>query len=363
MNILFYSPVNFRCRDLESLAKKYLDSGHQVYFLSQCKEGFMHHSLKSFGIKTFSNEASTKNIFVQLLLFIKFCNQHRINIVFSHLEPTNFISVIGQYFISANVLIFRHHINEARLYGFDKSFTYRVTYRLAKKIISVSEEGKLYMIYEEKIPERKVYHINLGYDFSLYDAPDFKEVNRIRALYKSELLLVSVGRLTKHKRHNISIEIVRQANLNGLNSSLLILGSGDQENELRDLVAKYSLEGKVFFLGYVHSIQNYLAASDFLIHPSILESSCVTVKEAGLVMLPAIVCKDVGDFNKYMRNEINGIVLNSNTFVEQALVHLKLFQEKPDYYKSMGKELKSEILSRFSIENTFNEYEKITSND
>lgn len=356
MNILFYTPVNFRCRDLESLAKKYLENGHQVFFLSQCERGSMHQMLDSLGIKTYSTEKPTRSIFRQIIGLIQFSKQHNIDMLFSHLEPTNFVGVIAQFFIKANVIIFRHHINEARLYRFDKSLAYRITYAFARRIVSVSEEGRRYMIDEEKISERKVFHINLGYDFSLYGEPDFTEVNKIRTAYKHELLLVSVGRLTSYKRHDLSIELVRQANLKGLNTSLIILGAGEQEKELRDLVGKYSLDKKVFFLGYVRNILDYLAAANFLIHPSILESSCVTVKEAALVKLPVMVCNGVGDFNQYMKHEINGIVLDPNRFVELALVHVSLFIQEPGRYKAMGEELKSEILSRFSIERTFQQY-------
>ena len=362
MNILFYTPVNFRCRDLESLAKKYMECGHQVFFLSQCERGPMHDVMDNLGIKTFASKEPKGAIFSQFIRLVRFSRQNKIDLLFSHLEPTNFVSVIAQFFIKSKVIIFRHHVNEARLYGFDKSFAYRLTYTLARRIISVSEEGKRYMIDNEKIPERKVLHINLGYDFSLYENPNFKEVNRIRLAYKSELLLISIGRLTEYKRHNLSIELVRQANLNELNASLIILGVGEQENELRNLVAEYSLQKNVFFLGYVQNILDYLAAADFLIHPSILESSCVTVKEAGLVNLPVIICDGVGDFNKYLKHEVNSIVLDPNNFVELALAQVKLFVKNPEYYKAMGVVLKSEILSRFSIERTFHEYSGFTKN-
>jgi glycosyltransferase involved in cell wall biosynthesis len=355
MNILFYSPVNFRCRDLESLAKKFHEKGHKVFFLSQCNRGAIHFSLDKIGIETYDGIKSN-GLIINLIDLILFSRKHSIDLLFSHLEPTNFVSVIAQLFIKVKVIIFRHHINEAKLYGFDKSFAYRVTYKLANNIITVSEEGKQYMIKEEKISERKIHHINLGYDFSLYDEPDLIEVDRIKTIYKKDLLLVTVGRLTEYKRQHLSIELVRRANLGGLDTSLLLLGVGEKEAELRNLVAKYSLEDKVFFLGFVQNTINYLAAADFLVHPSVLESSCVTVKEAGLVMLPVIVCNGVGDFGNYMKNEMNGIVLEPNYFVDSALKHLMMYKENPLHYKTMGRELHFEILSRFSIEKTINYY-------
>jgi glycosyltransferase involved in cell wall biosynthesis len=360
MNILFYTPVNFRCRDFESLAIRYFERGHKCILLSQCEKGAMHESLESYGIATLSSNDRNKSLLKRMFNLWNICRKNHITLVFSHLEPTNFIAVISSYFFSAKLIIFRHHINEARLYGFENSYAYRLTYLLAKVIVVVSEAGRRYMIDEEKIPSHKIFHINLGYNFTLYEPPNLSEVSRIQLTYKSGMLLVFAARLTKYKRPDLVIELVREARRINLNVSVILLGTGEEHEHLKEMVNRYSLLQNVFFVGYVDNILDYLKSADMLVHPSVLESSCVVVKEASLVELPVIVCKGVGDFDEYLKHEYNSILVDENNFVKEALAHLNNFFDNPAPYRAMATKLKEEIVRRFSIENTFEQYQKFT---
>ena len=366
MNILFYTPVNFRCRDIESLAKKYSDDGNKVYLLSQCDEGIFHDAFRSMGLQASSDRIKTKSAFFriikQVISVIQFCADNEIDLVYSHLEPTNFVSVIAQYFIRARVIIYRHHIDAAKLFDFDKSITYQLTYKMAQTVISVSRQGMLYMIENEKVASEKIVHINLGYDFLLYEEADMKTVMKIRSCCDG-ILLITVGRLTKYKRSELSLNLVREARLMGLNVSLLILGEGEEEENLKELAVKYNIRDNVFFGGFTHRILDHLAAADFLIHPSISESSCVVIKEAGLVELPVIVCGGIGDFDDYMKNEINSVVVDKEKFVEEALVHLHHYITNRNHYRALGKRLKEDIFSRFSIDKVFDEYSRFRVNN
>lgn len=362
MNILFYTPVNFRCRDIESLAKKYRENGHRIFLLSQCPPGSLQRSFKRLGAEMSSFSVSRVNALLGYFQagnkVIQFCRQHKVDLLFSHLEPTNFISVLVQPFIASKVIIYRHHVDFARLAGFDKSITYRLTCLFAKNIISVSEAGKEFMIQHEGINPRKIEHINLGYDFSLYQAPNVAKVMAIREKYKGDILLITVGRLTQFKRTEISIEVVRRSVAQGINAILLIIGIGEKEGELRKLVRQLQLDDNVIFLGYKENILDYLSASDLLLHPSVSESSCVVVKESGLVELPVVVCKGVGDFDQYMRNGENGFVIDRDDFVDQTLRHISEWLINPSLFRILGVRLKKEILTRFSIDKVFSQYSK-----
>lgn len=364
-NIVFYTPVNFRCRDIESLAKKYAEEGNQVALITQCEEGALHQSFKNLGLQAFVlpevQGGTLLKTYRKLKQLIRFLKKHKTDLLFSHLEPTNFVSVVSQFFVKTKVVIYRHHIDVARLQGFDASLTYRLTYQWARKIISVSEQGKQYMMREENVNPDKIVHINLGYDFSLY-AYHAENVKAIRAQYGQSLLLVFVGSLVSYKRPELAVELVQRAVKQGLDVKLLMLGKGEAEEELKNIVNHSGLQERIHFIGYAAQILDYLGAADLLIHPSVSESSCVVIKEASLVDLPVVVCNGVGDFDDYIQNGVNAIALEKDNFVEECLVHVKRYSENPEFYKEIGRTLKQEIRQRFSIENTFPQYKKILNN-
>jgi glycosyltransferase involved in cell wall biosynthesis len=363
MNILFYSPFNLRSRDTESLMLAFKKQGHEVSSLTQGTGNIIHSYLRDKGIKTYSHFLPGKQnawyYFRQVIFLIKFCRKHRIAIVYSHLESANFVASIAQYFFRASVYICRHHIDEAALYGFDKSLAYKITYRFAKKIIVVSDQAKAYMTEHEKIKPEKIIHINLAYDFSLYKQPDANAVKLIRSQTSSSVILLTACRLTKHKRPHLAVHTLDKLLKKGMDAHLIIVGSGEEEKNLKDLIAELKLTNRVTMPGYVSNMPDYLAAADFLVHPSVLESSCVIVKESGLVNTPVIVCRGIGDFDSYLRQGVNGFLVDRGIFAEEAADLIEKNISNTSFLKAMGASLHQTILNNFEINRILPAYNKL----
>ncbi len=365
-SILLYSPFNHRSRDTESLMLSFQGQGHRVISLSQQEGNLINDFLTSHGIETHSYVLPGRRggwwyYLRHLIFFIGFCWKHRVDIVYSHLEPANFVASIGQYLIRAKTYLCRHHIDEGMLYKFDKDLSYRITYRLARKIIVVSNHAKRYMIDYEGIPPRKIMHINLAYNFKLYNPPDEQKVREIRNQFKSVVLLLSACRLTAFKRPDIVIHTVKRLTDHGLDAKLILLGVGEMQEHLERLTAELGLQNKVFMPGYVSNVVDYMAAADFFVHPSLLDSSCVTVKEAGLVKLPIIVCRGVGDFDDYLIHEKNGFLVDRDKFVEDSAEIIKLNYQNDELLQNIGENLKKTVVELFSIENVIEHYNTLNS--
>lgn len=362
--ILFYSPFNQRSRDTETLMLAFHQRGHNVISLSQQEGALINDFLKKKGIEAHSyvvpeSKKGIRKFLNHLIFFVKFCWKHRVNIVFSHLEFPSFVSSVGQFFIKAKVIICRHHINEAALYHFDGNLSYRLTYKLAKRIIVVSEHAKRYMIAHEKANPAKIHHINLAYDFSLYQAPSPKRINEIRKQLSSQLLLIFIGRLTTYKRPDQAIYLTNELLKRGIDTKLIILGKGEMYSSLEKTVERLALQRNVFLLGHVQNVLDYISAADFLVHPSLLESSCVVVKEAGLVGTPVIVCQGIGDFDQIVENGINSFSVSQSKFVEDSLEVIQEKYHNNSELKEMGEKLRVDCFHLFGIENVIGEYTKM----
>lgn len=363
-SILFYSPFNQRSRDTESLMIAFHQQGHKVISLSQQEGYLIHDFLKANGIYVHSYVVAGERsgwwyYFRHLIFFVRFCWKNNVDIVYSHLEPANFVASVGQYLIRAKTYLCRHHIDEGALYNFNKDLYYRITYRLAKKIIVVSEHAKRYMVTKEKIPVNKILHINLAYDFNLYNKAVEKNVTEIRNQFKAQILLLTACRLTAFKRPEIAVHVVKKLSDLGLDVKLIMLGKGEMENQLKTLITDLGLSDKVSMPGYVSNVLDFMASSDFFLHPSLLDSSCVAVKEAGLVKLPVIVCKGVGDFDDYLIHEKNGFSVNRDTFAEEASeIIVQNFRNK-DLLQKIGGNLNQSVLDLFSVQHVIGQYNSL----
>lgn len=363
MNILFYSPFNNRSRDTESLMLAFHKQGHRVISLSQAAGEHIHEYLRARGVETFSHQIDRSSSFAYFLrhvwFLIRFCHKHEIDVVYSHLESANFVAVIAQYFVNAHVYIVRHHVDDAALRGYDKSVLYKATYRLARRVIVVSDQAVNYMVNVEKIRPGKILKINLAYDFSLYAKPDVNVVARMRNEFAAEVVLLTAGRLTKYKRPDLSIEVLKRLVDSGVSAKLILLGLGEDEDQLKQLAARYGLADRILMPGYVTNVIDFLASCDFLLHPSVSESSCVIVKEAAITNIPVIVCRNVGDFNEYIVHNQNAFLTNTDTFVDEATAIILNSRGNPVHLKFIANQLHLEVRKRFGIEHILEQYNEL----
>jgi glycosyltransferase involved in cell wall biosynthesis len=362
--ILFYSPFNQRSRDTETLMIGFRQQGHRVISLSQ-QEGFViHELLRAHDIETYSYvlpgpRSGWWYYLRHLVYFVRFCWRHEVEVVYSHLEPANFVASIGQYFVRAKTYLCRHHIDEGQLYRFDKDLYYRVTYRLARQIIVVSDHARRYMIKHENIPARKIRHINLAYDFALYGTPNAEEARKIRSATPAGVLLLSACRLTEYKRPALAIHTLDSLCREGVDARLIMLGKGEQHDQLQALISELGLQDRVTMPGYVSNVLDYMAAADFFLHPSILDSSCVAVKEAGLASLPVIVCRGVGDFDDYIVHGQNGFSVDKNDFVGEATGIIRKNFRDQNYRHRLGENLRKTVLDLFDVKNILGQYAQL----
>jgi glycosyltransferase involved in cell wall biosynthesis len=139
---------------------------------------------------------------------------------------------------------------------------------------------------------------------------------------------------------------------------LYIAGSGPLAPELKNSIVEKKMPSKCILLGRIENVMDYLAAADFLIHPSISESSCVVVKEAALVGTPVIYCEGIGDCDEYIENEVNGFLVGREQFVTETAEILQRTHDGKIQPRIVGQRLRQTITDRFSIASNIALYEE-----
>lgn len=361
--ILFYSPFNQRSRDTESLMIAFRSQGNWVCSLSQQKGEVIHDFLRPHGIETYSfvvpGGPGWGRNWSHLKFLVWFCWSKKVDVIYSHLEPANFIASIAQFFIRARVILCRHHSDQYKKLSLDKDWSYRITYWLARHVIVYSDSTRDFMIHEEKVPSRRIIRINLAFDFSLYPSVHPERVQYLKLKYNADALLITVGSFFPLKRPELSIQVLKAVRDNGINAKLVLLGKGELEESLAKLAGELGVGECVFFPGHVNNVLEYLAASTFILHPSISEASCVSVKEAGVLERCVIVCEGVGDFDDYITNSENGFLVSRNNYVAEASTIVINMTTQPLKRLQMGEQLKNSVIKHFDTKNVLPFYEAL----
>ena len=128
---------------------------------------------------------------------------------------------------------------------------------------------------------------------------------------KFENQIIYAGRLSKEKGIDILLQTAK--NLPS-KYNLLILGSGPEENKVRDVA---NSKTNVHYLGY-QSKQNTISlirGSDLLVQPSLLEGISSTILEA-MGCGTCVVASNVGGNREIIESDKTGVLINPNNHEE-----------------------------------------------
>jgi glycosyltransferase involved in cell wall biosynthesis len=360
--VLLYYPPNKRSVAIETLCNIVREAGHELIVLTLTQRGSFHEAVEKKGIKTYTHTLERKSSSIYFLsharYLIRFCKQHRIDIIWSHLQEGNFIGILAQPFLKARLFAFRHHAESAFYAEFGEhlgmkrnrkeAFIDKIINRFAKTII-VPSSGVWYgMEKYEKCRMDKVILLPYIYDFSAYAKPDEEKVRSLRNQFSCDLLLIMVSRLVPSKQHRPVFEVVYKLISEGLSIKMIVMDDGDLRADLQAFIESNGLEDRIAMVGFKEDFVNYMASSDILMHPSVTEASNNVVKEMGLLEKGVAVCRNVGDFNDYIVQDRNGYFLESGNLHQTIESAIRDAYHHRDKMKRMGQNLKKDVLKHFS---------------
>ncbi len=359
MNVLLFGPFNGRSRDNESLMRKFIELGHKVYFLTTEEGTHILPVLEKMGVYGYRmniHSSSKIGLLRQVIFLVRFIRKHKIHVVFSHLEPASFIAVLAQRFVKARIVVVRHHSDLFLLNNMSHVFSYRYIYNNAKDIIVVSHHSKKIMVEKEGFKAELIHVIPLSFDFSKFDQPNPAAVAAIKASMNVELYLLSVGRLVANKRFTLSVEILKRLREQGINAGLFIVGEGELQPELQQLIESYRLTDYCKLEGYKANVMDYIEASDIFLHPSESEASSLVIKEAGLRKKVVIACEEVGDCGEYIQNGQNGFLLSKENYIAETVQTIATHLLEKEKRQQIGNNLYRSIFELYDVEKNINYY-------
>jgi len=154
----------------------------------------------------------------------------------------------------------------------------------ADSVIATSDNYIRHSPYLSKI-EKKCSVIPLGISLSNFKKNVLieNETGKISKKYGSRPIILFVGRLSAYKGLNILIDA-----MNSIEANLLIVGEGDELENIKSLIKKNGLLEKIHLCGNVKGeiLSAYYYASQVLILPSVERSEAY-----GIVQLEAMACE------------------------------------------------------------------------
>ena len=223
----------------------------------------------------------------------------------------------------------------------------KIIYKLPRqKIITVSDNVKKRLIKEIKINEKEIIVIHNGVNHTLIDS--------IKEQKKTNTILF-VGRLVPHKHVDDLINIIND--IEGF--SLKIVGSGPEEENLKELVKKLNLKRKVEFLGKKDNYSDVIKEmkkSKILVLPSTREGFGMVLIEAMYAGTP-VISYDSDGAKEVIENNKSGILIKRDLeLLKKEINNLLKNKERYEYLIKNGRR---RVEEKFLWEMAIKKLEKI----
>lgn len=204
--------------------------------------------------------------------------EHRV--VHSHIDALSALPLSGAKDAGVPTRIAHSHTN-----SFDKNAKLIVRHcmkpfiRLYATDFMGCSEAAIRFMFGKKVKEYSV--INNAIDVVKFaHNPSIRQKVRTDLALSEKFVVGHVGRFSYPKNHEFLIDIFKEVHTQKPDSILLLVGTGENEQKIKDKVAQLGLQNDVLFLGLRTDIPDLMQAMDIFVMPSRYEGIPVVAIEA-----------------------------------------------------------------------------------
>ena len=175
----------------------------------------------------------------------------------------------------------------------------------------------------------------------MYDKKDFKVINNainvnkfVYSEEKAEKVRKEFGLQGKHvyghianfresKNHMFLLDVYKEIAKLDDKAVFFCLGEGDLREEIENKIKELNLEDRVILTGIRHDVENFMSCMDVLIFPSFFEGLPLTLIEAQIAALPAIISDTI----------------TKDVIITDGLVTMESIKDKPQVWAKKATEL------------------------
>jgi glycosyltransferase involved in cell wall biosynthesis len=229
----------------------------------------------------------------------------------------------------------------------------KIVFKKADAVIALTEDMKGEM---KKIYDRDIAVIPNGIDLSKVKCVSIQDVRNELGIKKDRKIILFAGAL--HPIKGLTYLIEAMTIIGDKNKQLILVGDGEERDQLEDLVKKLKLEKYVTFIGKVpyDEVFKYMVASDIFVLSSLSEGLPNVIIEAMASGLP-IVATRVGGLPDIIKDGENGFLVDPKN-PDQIAEKIKLFLEDDKLREKISKNNKKKV-KEYSWESVIERLEKI----
>ena len=203
-------------------------------------------------------------------------------------------------------------------------------------VLKIFDKKKIFLLKDPIVSVRKINQL--------------KNENNEFNFDKEKFLIVAIGRLTKQKNFKLIINCFDKILEIKKNAKLLIIGEGEEKNNLQNLIINKKLSKEIILIGFKKNVFAYLKNANLFILSSLWEDPGWVLIEAAAsnTLILSSDCKNGP--KEFIENEKGGLLFKNNSSDDLLDKFKRIFKldEKELFYKKVFSKQKSKSYTNFS---------------
>ncbi len=288
--------------------------------------------------------------------FLKIIQKHQIQIVHTHGSQDSWMAAIAGRLSSRQPIIVRTRHKSIPV---SDSLRHALLYRmLPHAVATTGEVVRRQFIAQNHLNAKMVYSIPTGVDVQRFQASS-EDVSLKRALGigLSQPVVGTVSFLRPEKGMDVLIESIGLVKKVFPQVCCLIVGTGQERQQLLEKISERQLENAVILAGFREDIPEVLGIMNVFVLPSLEEGLPQSLLQA-LAMERPVVASAVGGVPEVIRHQHTGLLVPPGDPV--ALAHqVEWLLSRPNHGKTMGKAGRNLIVQSHSVESMLTKTEEL----
>lgn len=171
---------------------------------------------------------------------------------------------------------------------------------------------------------------------------------------REKVSILTVARFDHSKDFNTALKAIHVLNESALDFIYKIIGWGELESEIRELIKEYNLQNKVLLIINPNNITEHYQQADIYLSTSLFEGLSNSIMEAMSYSLPVVATK-VGDNNTLIIENKTGLIVSVGdyNYIAQKLLYLA---QNRNIRLQMGAQAYQHIVAEFSEKKFLQKY-------
>ena len=165
------------------------------------------------------------------------------------------------------------------------------------KLLNIFDQKKLHLLHDPVISPKTIV---------------FKKNEPINSRYDNKKIIIAIGRLTKQKNFSFLLHCFALIKKKHPDYHLLILGSGEEQNKLKQIIHNLKISNDVDLLGFEENPYKYLNKAECFILSSLWEDPGFALLEAAYLNIPIIASNCPNGPEEILQNGLGGFLFENN---------------------------------------------------